>query len=279
MRLKIFSCHHNPPQDELSSAIYQTLVSGLTPAPGSRVQTDLGGRNIADAQKFCELRHQYYVWQNLLSQYDYIGFEHYRRPFYIDPHPHAELLERYPLLARLRESSLRSGVYNSLELSTEAFAEYNLMRSTLTPEEEARILAWVRDHDVISTNPIFEAVDANFRAFHGQAASLWEEFVAGIQRSWPYAFLQRYVDMPNSWSYYLNMYIMRAELFDEYMGLLFPVLLELEHKHPHAPPRIWGHMSERLFGAFVVQKTMERPLLRRRSIPHLFHTGKAAAPI
>ena len=80
MRLKIFSCHHLRPEFTCNTEIFQTLVSNLPePADGS-FMSDLGGINMANNNLYSELRHQFFVWKNLIDSYDYIGFEHYRRP-------------------------------------------------------------------------------------------------------------------------------------------------------------------------------------------------------
>ena len=85
MRVKLFSCHHLQPRFTCNTEIFQTLVSNL-PAPADRsFISDLERENIAGENLYAELRHQYFLWKNLSSELEYIGFEHYRRPFFIDP--------------------------------------------------------------------------------------------------------------------------------------------------------------------------------------------------
>jgi len=48
---------------------------GLQPAGTRRrlLHVDLGGINIAGDNLYSELRHQFFVWKNLMADFDYIG--------------------------------------------------------------------------------------------------------------------------------------------------------------------------------------------------------------
>lgn len=271
MRVKIFSCNHVEPDHVISTALYQTFVSGYTPRADSAVLTDIRGDNIADLQKFCELRHQYYIWKNELSSYDYVGFEHYRRPFYLDPLPYPDLVERYPLMARLRLEQAMNPNRTQLSVRTPVFDAYNHMRESFDETATAALTAWIADHDIILTYPIFHRTDANMRFHHPHLLPYWEELASGLRDRWTDVFPVAYSDQPYTWSGYLNSYILRADLFDAYMSLLFGTLLEMDARHPDAPPRTWGHLTERTFGAFVGQLAIERPGLRFAAVPHLLH--------
>lgn len=73
--------------------------------------------------------------------------------------------------------------------------------------------------------------------------------------------------------YVCNMYIMRAELFDEYMSFWREAMLEVERVvKPHADPyqsRVYGFLSERLFTLFLYQLRVEQPLLHVAELPYL----------
>jgi Domain of unknown function (DUF4422) len=270
MRLKIFSCHHVHPEHELATGMFQTLVSGLPTRAGSSAITDIHSRNIAKAEKFCELRHQYFVWQNLLADYDYVGFEHYRRPFYLDPLPLDRLEREYPLVAEVRER-LRAEPYRiQVDVGPEAMRQHATLRERLTAQDEASIAGWIGNHDVLFAHTIFEESGSNFIRHHADSAPLWEAFIADLAAYWPRRFKCRYTALPPPWSGYLNMYILRSELFDEYMDLVMTVLLDLDRRFPDGEPRVWGLMTERLFGAYLLQKAMEKPFFRYRQLPFLF---------
>ncbi len=93
MRIKLFNCHPAVLTHRLTQGLFATLVSGLHDAPDGSYLGDLGGDNIAHDNAYTELRHQYVVWKNLLRHYDYVGFEHYRRMFVIDPMPYDTLAD------------------------------------------------------------------------------------------------------------------------------------------------------------------------------------------
>ena len=95
MRLKIFSCHNRRPTFACNTEIFQTLVSNLRAPDDGSFMSDLGGINMAENDLYSELRHQFFVWKNLIDCYDYIGFEHYRRPFFIDTLPAKQLTNAF----------------------------------------------------------------------------------------------------------------------------------------------------------------------------------------
>ena len=87
MRLKIYACHHAVPEFTCNTEIFQTFVSNVPAPEDGSFMSDLDKINIAGDNLYSELRHQYFVWKNLLQDHDYVGFEHYRRPFFIDTLP------------------------------------------------------------------------------------------------------------------------------------------------------------------------------------------------
>ncbi len=269
MRLKIFSCHHLLPDYQISLPLFQTLVSGVDLPAGAAAISDLAGRNLSTKHKFCELRHQYYIWRNLLESYDYVGFEHYRRPFYIDPLSIADLEQKYPSLVSVRLAFSRNPRAARLEVNPDQFRVFNEMREALSESEQARLVDWIASHDILITEPIFANIEDHFLLFHGHAQDLWKEFLLRASSSRYFKSVAGHFSLPINWSGYRNMYIMRAEFFDEYMEIVFSLLLELDAAYPEAPERIWGHMSERLLGAFIVKKSIEFPFLKCRPVPHL----------
>ncbi|HQT64660.1 MAG: hypothetical protein B7Z75_05190 [Acidocella sp. 20-57-95] len=270
MKVKIFSCNHVRPPHVIDTELFQSFVSGMVPEPGSGILTDMGGKNIASAQKFCELRHQYYIWQNEISQYDYVGFEHYRRLFNIDPLGIDALKARYPELEVIRDRITADP--HGYMVGVDEASTYQMimaMRRSLVADEIMAVKNWVKSYDVIYTLPIFELVEDNYAWCHPDGSYLWAEMKQVLATSYPYSRVRNVLDFVAGWSGYLNMYIMRSELFVEYMDSIFPVLLGLERKFPDAPSRIWGHISERLLGSFIIQKQLETPGLRFRAVPNL----------
>lgn len=270
MRLKIFSCYHFVPEQEITTDLFQSLVTGVTPPPDSATMSDLSGKNISHLDKFSELRQQYFVWQNHLHDLDYVGFEHYRRLFYIDPLPYEKVRDNYPLVADAREYFAKNKLSAEVEMKSEGFKQYLDMRRSFGDHENSLIRKWVSSYDIIYAIPIPEPVDENFKRYHEDASHLWDDLGNEVKKIWPYMFRNNYVSTPTPWSAYLNMYILRADLFSEYMEMVMPLLLEMNRKFPDAPSRIWGHCAERMLGAYLIQKCAEDPTLRVANVPILF---------
>jgi hypothetical protein len=270
MKIKIFSCHHVVAAHQLNTHLYQSLVSGLELPANATSWTDIGGINISKRQKFCELRHQYYVWKNLLSDYDYVGFEHYRRMFYFDPWPMPQTKAIGPELAGIRESLALGSDTTEIDLnSATLFQNLINMRRSFSDEDHGKIYSYINDHDLIFVKPIMMKIRDNFVESHANALELWDFTMPVLKRSWDRVFPSSYMEPPAAWSGYLNMYIMRAEYFHEYMSWIFPVLEEMDERYPDAPARVWGHISERLLGSYIVHKNLERPDFRSKAVPHL----------
>lgn len=275
MRLGLFSCNHLVPERIVPTPLVQTLVTGQRPPPGSPVQTDLDGRNISARGNFSELRQQCFIWQNRLSEFDYVGFEHYRRPFFLDALPAGRLRAEFPEMYRIRRMIASNSWATDIHVGARVFGEFADMRAAFAAAEIDAVNRFVGDHDIIFTYPLFEPAYKNFRVNNKDADHLWHAFVDAARTVWSRNFGVPYVDPPAAWSGYRNMYILRAELFDEYMDILFTILLPLDTRHPDAPARIWGYLAELTFGAFIIQKTMENAQLRTKALPYLFFDGSA----
>jgi hypothetical protein len=257
MGLTLFSCHHAAPDHVADTPLFRTLLSGLR-APGAC--SDLEGDNIAGREKFCELRHQYHVWRHRAHASDHLGFEHYRRALLIDP-------AADPLLAEARAHCAAGAAYAAMPVS--ARAAHQAMRRAFTADQRAAVERAIGGHDILFVEAIHAPVDAQFKANHAGAAALWDCFAARLDAHWGLVFPRRHLAFPAAWSGYRNMVVMRSEFFCEYMALIMPVLLAMDDEFPDAPARIWGHLSERALGAYIMHKRMERPLLRVRQWPYL----------
>ena len=258
MGVTIFACHHAAPETGTDTPLFRTLLSGIA-AEGAL--TDLQGENIAGRARFCEMRHQYFVWRNLAHGLDHLGFEHYRRAFLIDPDAH-------PLLATARQHCARGGA-SHIAMPVSALPAHQAMRQAFTAEATEAARRALRAHDILFAEAIHAPVEAQFKANHPEAAALWDIFAQRLDAHWGLVFPRRHVTFPADWSGYRNMVVMRSEFFCEYMALIMPVLLGMDDEFPQAPPRMWGHMSERALGAYIMQKRMEQPLLRVRQWPYL----------
>jgi hypothetical protein len=275
MRLKIFSCHHVVPEHVLSTEIFQTIVSGIAAPDGSRIMSDLDGLNIAHDNDFSELRHQYYIWKNKLSEYDYVGFEHYRRPFLIDPFDVPAANALMPPLVQLRRHFHASPAW-ALVVDDRVLADYVALRAKFTQANISRICQWIGSFDIVAGVADREPIDEQWRACHD--ASLWPEIVRLTKASPWLAGRECLMDFSLRNIYFRNMYILRAEIFDEYMGFCFDILFRMRDDLGIRSHRLYGYVSERLFSFFLHQKRVENSCLRTLELPVLVGTSSLPKP-
>lgn len=268
MRLKIFNCHHLVPERTLTSGIFATMVSGQRSDPQGRFLGDLDGINIADQLEHSEMRQQYHVWKHHLWKYDYVGFEHYRRLFFLDPLTGTELTARYPAFHPIRRRLLSDQSASSQDVSTAQFDEYLAMRREFDSAATIRLTGWIGAHDVITMRSMLPGPIDEQWATTG-VAQYWPILVGSVIANSYFSDHPCEVDFSMNQPAYCNMYIIRADLFDEYMRFwLESVTYIAAHVPPH--PRLIGHFSERLFNFFLMQKRMENPLLKVGRLPYLF---------
>jgi hypothetical protein len=264
MRLKIFSCHHMRPEFACNTPIFQTLVSNLaTPEDGSFL-SDLGGVNIAGDNLYSELRHQYFVWKNLLQDYDYVGFEHYRRPFFIDALPMGRLAREFPDLWDIR---LYFAAFNDVGLRRDAtiFEQHLAMRRSLDAADIARLKQWLGGYDIVVPRPNIQNIERQWKNCF-EDDTLWDTMVEGVNRSRYFQAHAKLVCFQMEICYFANMYIMRSDLLDEYLTFCFEVLAFIRSRLDLGG-RALGYFSERLFSFWLYQKRIEIPTLRVLELP------------
>jgi len=273
MRMKIYRCNHVAPERPDVGPIFKTLISGLPSCAQGTYEGDLDGVNIANQNTHSEMRHQFYVWKNRLADYDYIGFEHYRRAFFIDPLPDAVVKARYPGVHMLRKAfTARPNSHNILAEKT-LFDEYMDMRAAFSEESNAAIQDWIGHHDIIVQRAHPDPLDAQWRQHFGMNV-LWSHLLIAAKKT--SFFASRGATPETSMlGTYCNMYIMRADLFDEYMQFWSEAMAYLDAK-VEPGQRILGHFAERLFSMYLYQKQIETPLLSVRRLPFLICNQKIA---
>lgn len=267
MRLKIFSCHHLRPSFTCNTEIFQTLVSNIEAPADGAFMSDLHGLNIAQDNLYAELRHQYFVWKNLLGEYDYIGFEHYRRPFFIDPLTPAELESRFPDLLALRQHFAAFHIAG-LRRNAADFGRYLAMRRALDAPAIARVKNWVASYDIITPKANDENIEAQWKQFHDP--DCWDVLVNAVRENKYFLTHPNRIFFELQRCYFANMYIMRRDLLDEYLTFCFEVLA-LCRAQKTLIGRALGYFSERVFSFWLYQKRIDHPTLRVLELPFLFH--------
>jgi hypothetical protein len=266
MRLKIFSCHHRKPELTCNTEIFQTLVSNLPEPEDGSFMSDLGGINIAGDNRYSELRHQFFAWKNLIDCYDYIGFEHYSRIFFIDPLPAKQLAVEFHDVWEMR--LFFTGVHvTGLRRGENEFRQYLKMRRSLDGAAIAGLKQWIGGYDVVVPRPNRENIEDQWKSCFDDD-ELWDTMVEGVTRS------QLFRARPNAFCfhievcYFLNMYIMRSDLLNEYLSFCFEVLAFCQSRL-NLVGRAHGYFSERLFSFWLYQKRIEVPTLRVLELPML----------
>jgi hypothetical protein len=264
MRLKIFSCHHFRPEFTCNTEIFQTLVSNLPEPEDGSFASDLGGINIAGDNRYSELRHQYFVWKNLIGAYDYIGFEHYRRRFFIDPLPMKRLAVEFPAVWAMR---LFFAGYNyvGLDRNTSIFEQHLAMRRSLDTATLAQLKNWISGYDIVVPRPNIENVEQQWKGCFNDG-QLWDVMVEGVNRSEIFKTRPNIVGFHMEVCYFANMYIMRSELLNDYLTFCFEVL-EFCQSRLVLGVRALGYFSERLFTFWIYQTRIEHPMLRVLELP------------
>jgi hypothetical protein len=273
MRLKLFSCHHLAPRFCCNSEIFQTLVSNLPAPADGAFMSDLGGVNIAGDNLYSEMRHQFFVWKNLLHKYDYIGFEHYRRPFFIDPLPAARVHAEFPDVFDLRRH-FASFAIAGMKRGTAGFGAYLDMRRSLDAEAVARVKDWIGSYDVVVPKANDENIEAQWKQCHDTPC--WDVMVDAVNGSDFFRGRPNFVHFQMSRCYFANMYIMRRDLLDEYLTFCFDVL-DRCRRQVALTGRALGYFSERVFSFWLYQKRIETPTLRVLELPFLFYAPELDA--
>ncbi|SIQ39723.1 protein of unknown function [Acidiphilium rubrum] len=268
MRLQIFNCHHAVPDRPLTIGPFTTLVSGLHSDPAGRYLGDLDGANIAHRLEHSEMRQQYHVWKDHLWKYDYVGFEHYRRLFCLDPLPGSEIASRYKDWRPIRQRLLSDQTACRHDLCSSMFDRYLDMRRGFDPGAISRLTQWIGAHDVIVLRAILpDPIDTQWATTH--MAEYWPILVGAVISSSYFKDRSVEIDFAMNQPAYCNMYILRAEIFDDYMRFWHEAVGFIA-SHITVYPRLVGHFAERLFNFYLMQKRMEDPLLKVGRLPYLF---------
>ncbi len=266
MRLKIFSCHHRRPEFTCNTEIFQTLVSNLPAPDDGSFMSDLGGINMAENNSYSELRHQFFVWQNLIDCYDYVGFEHYRRQFFIDTLPARQLAAAFNDVWEMR---LHFAAFNNIGLrcAPDTFQQYLDMRRSFDTTAVTQVKQWIDGYDIIVPRPNIGDIEQQWKACLPEE-TYWDTLVEGVNRSEIFRARPNQACFQSEVCYFANMYIMRSDLLNEYLTFCFEVLAfcqsRLELREQAA-----GYFAERLFSFWLYQKRIEVPTLRVLELPML----------
>lgn len=259
MKISIFRVSHqiNDDEDYKIGEIFSDFIIGSRTQPGRFYGDNDENDNISAQITHSEMRAHYYVWKNMSDGLDYVGFEHYRRLMFLDYLPYDELIEREPRLLFIREwveRDLGSEIFND-GLGLDAILR---LRAQMSATDTRRIGERLGAHDIIAVrsqqiSTRSEATDDN----------LLEMAIASARY---FQGRRMLIDFHHTTTCYRNCFIMRRELFEEYMNFWYDVCRFLE-RSLECWPRQLGYYSEKIFSYYLFQKKMESPLLRVGYVP------------
>ncbi|RGY96552.1 DUF4422 domain-containing protein [Clostridium sp. AM58-1XD] len=202
------------------------------------------GENISEKNDiYCELTAQYWAWKNIES--DYYGFFHYRRYLAFD--------EVCPIDAQGNLINKRRPCpYTELDDIRMDLSRYGLQQNIMENV--------IQKYDILTVlrERINVTVYRQFCQYHQQG--ILDAVIKILKERYPQysAAADKYLNSKDI--YYMNMFIMKKQLFKEYCTWLFDILgifeqsdefLKLEDERK----RLLGYIGERLFGIFYVYKT------------------------
>lgn len=214
-----------------SSTLYLPIHVGKT-----LTQQDFGylgddtGENISHKNKnFCELTALYWAWKNnYYNQYDYFGLVHYRRYFTGD-----------------------TPFCSSLILSETLINQHMHSHDIILPKKRKYYIETIRSHYANAHN--IEDLDA----MRDILIEKYPEYLNAFDEL-----------MGHRELYLFNMFVMKKELYNNYMTWLFDMLFALEEKvditkYDNYQSRLFGFISERLFNVWLLK---EQPKIKELKI-------------
>ena len=200
-------------------SVYVPVQVGAALHPALGYIPDNTGDNISDKNpNYCELTALYWAWKNLDA--DYIGLVHYRRYF------------------------TRKEVHN-------------------IEKKKEQILDGKEWENILSKYPVVVPDKRNYyieinrshynHAHHTEGLDLAEQI---IKEKFPDYLPAFNTIMNRTWAYMFNMFVMRRNLFNDYMAWMFDILFEIEKRvditgWDNYESRIYGFVSELLLDVWL----------------------------
>ena len=210
---------------------------------------------------YCELTAQYWAWKNLEA--DYYGFFHYRRYLSFSEQKYRE--DRW---GNVREDTFSEAMKEKYGLSDEQIEK------------------------VVTSYDLLISEEKNVASMPGKARNVYEQYKYGdslhiedldcivsiIQEKYPEYVRDLNEYLKGKYTCFCNMYIMKKELFHEYMEWLFDILSEFEKRsnmndYSVEGRRTPGHLAERLLTLYCIHIKRTRKIkVKSLQTVIVFHT-------
>jgi hypothetical protein len=275
MKLRIFSFAGDCDGSEFSKNSSHLFTFFDSNGPGDPI----GGvdpatcETIADRPQYRALQTLYFAWRNLSGKLDYVGFENAARPLFIDPVPQPRYLQEFPAIARLKAQHFINWQVPVLPVSQPALRDYAAMRSAFSSADHQRIENWVAGFDIITT-PICDGLNDPLRREFFKTR--WPPFAEILRGARIFGQLPA-EDILTSplWPWH-NSFIMKSELFEQFIGPAFEAIFEFEKRHPQLLTHGADLFMERLLGLYLQFLHFNNPLIRISDLPILHEVPEAA---
>ena len=219
---------------------YQTIVVGDKVKKNTNYEYDSTGDNIANKNPYyCELTALYWIWKN--TTMDYVGMCHYRRFF----------------------------DFNDKDMSRWVMKQSQCLEDILENIAIKSFKTIMDDKDIVLPKPLYFCCSVEKDYIDHHRKEDLDIIKTIIAEKYP-----DYMDAVKSYFkgnklYYCNMFVMKKEMFDEYMEWLFDILFEVEKRidipyDDKVQRRVFGFLAERLFGIYIKKnefKIKEYPLI------------------
>ena len=252
-KIKIFiACHKKIPV--LKTRIFTPIQTGRANSPFNlHMIGDDTGDNISYKDKhYAELTVHYWVWKNIPKDIEWVGFFHYRR--YLN---------------------MAASIY-----SPDAFFKSNRASCKKFGWYDKYILNFCKDYDIIlprAFNDLFVNTRNNYEQYckyHIQKDL--DLLIETVKKKYP-SYSNSIDKVMNSETiHFHNIFIMKREIFDNYMEFLFSILFEMENKidlrdpiynPPSYQKRVLAFMGERLLDIYLERLKETESNLRIRELP------------
>jgi len=268
MRADIFTVYHFVPETYVANDLYKPLVLGHKIGPHPVLLSDEGGDNISQEASYCEMRGHYYVWKNLLSGCDYVGFQHYRRWLFFD---HMQAASQQPLFSFIRRKYLADPHSNDFSADQDTFKIYTDAAQALSAADLDAIRETIGHYDIVTVKPWKFSIGDQYRSIH--VPQDWDTLMQIWAKHSRFRSKPNYLNPELQAFYSCNMFVMRAAVFNDYMSFWWELIQEFAKAvKPHADSyqsRLYGFVSERIFTLYLYQLRMERPDLRLLELPKI----------
>lgn len=260
MNTKIYVAHHKEGHFFQTEDIYPIHVGKGKDNKNIGINGDNTGDNISKKNdNYCELTALYWMWKNDKSC-DYTGLMHYRRYF--------DFSESY-------KEHFQTEVF--LEGKTFDFEEYE--------RKDAKcIKKLLEEYDIILPQPhkMPFSVEFNYRDIHhGNDLETLKKIIIDLYPEYIPSFEKC---MKRETFYLFNMFVCKRSIFEKYAEWLFDILFQLEKEidieyYTVYQSRVFGFLSERLFGVFIDKYTSDNPQTKTKYLKVLNLAGAIVLPI